>query len=153
MMQQQSTLKSLQVLHKAMLVGQIIFAAIAVFLNYTDKFPPSLASQDQLLQLIAVAVSFACVFIGHAVFKKKVAQARDISGIKEKATLFRTASIIQFALLEAAAMFCIICFLLVGNYSFIALAIAIMLWFAMNAPSKMKAMLLLRMSEEEMESF
>ena len=85
-MQQQSTLKSLQVLHSAMLAGQIVFASIAIFLKNSNNFASLLADKDSLLQIIALAVSFAGFFISSNIFKKKVATARDSPGsIKEKA--------------------------------------------------------------------
>lgn len=153
-MQQQNTLKSLQVLHKAMLLGQVLFAAVVLFLKYSGSFTSSFSHLDKTLQVFAVAISFAGFFIGSALFKKKVQQARDLSAdIKTKAAAYRSASIIQWALLEAPCLFCIICFLLVGNYAFIALAAVLMFWFALNAPSKIKIMMLLRLSEEEMERF
>lgn len=153
-MQQQSTLRSLQILHSAMLAGQLIFAGIAVFLKYNNIFPSSLVNNDNLLQVTALAVSFGGFFIGSSIFKRKIAEARDTAtSMKEKAGVFRSASIIQWALLEAPVLVCIIFFLLVGNYAFIALAAALVLWFFLARPSKMKTMLLLRLSEEEMERF
>jgi hypothetical protein len=153
-MMKQGTLKAMQVLHRAMLVGLIVFAAIAFLLVYTNKFTPSLADMDHVFQVIAVAISFAGFFVGSALSKKKIQEARDSSGdIKTKAGAYRSAGILQWALLEVPCILCIISFLLVGNYAFLALAAAIMCWFALNGPSKIKAMMLLRLSEEEMESF
>lgn len=153
-MKVQSTLKSLQVLHRTMLLGLVLFAAVAVYLKYTGSFSSSLAEKDQLLQLIAIGVSFACVFIGASIFKKKILKLRDSQlTIPEKSSTYRSASVIQWALLEAAAFFCVLCFLLVGNMAFLGLAAALLLWFALTAPSKIKIMLLLRLNEEEMERF
>lgn len=36
----QGTLKAMQILHRAMLLGLILFAAIAFFLVYTNRFLP-----------------------------------------------------------------------------------------------------------------
>jgi len=153
-MNQQGTLRSLQILHKALMLGPVLFGAIAFYLVYTGKFSPSLAEQDQLLQLIAIAISFAAVFIGSSIFKTKVFQIRDAEQtVAEKAAAFRAVCLIQWALLEGASIFCIMCFLLTGNLAFLALAAAVMLWFALTGPSKMKIMLLLRLNETEMESF
>ena len=153
-MQQQGTLKKLQVLHRAMLFGQILFMAVAFFLAYSNNFPPSFSHLDKILQVIGVTISFAGFFIGSSVFKKKLQLARDSSaGIKTKAAAYRSAGIIQWALLEVPSLFCVICFLLTGNYAFIALAAALLFWFALQAPSKIKIMMLLRISENEMEDF
>lgn len=153
-MNQQGTLRSLQILHKALMLGPILFGALAFYLIYSGKFSPTLTEQDQVLQLIAIAFSFAAVFIGSSIFKKKVFEIRDNQPtVAEKAAAFRPVCIVQWALLEGACIFCIICFLLTGNLAFLALAAAVMLWFGLTGPSKMKIMLLLRLNEEDMEDF
>jgi FtsH-binding integral membrane protein len=153
-MKQQGTVRSLLLLHRIMLLALVLLAAIAFLLQYTGNFSPSLAEQDQVLQLIAIAISFAGVFIGAAAFKKRIFQIRDSQQtLNEKSVAYRSACILQWALLEAAALFCIICFMLTGNLAFLCLATAIMLWFALTNPSKMKIMLLLKLSETEMEDF
>jgi hypothetical protein len=153
-MQQQNTIKALQILHKAMLLGQILFAAVVLFLKFSGSFTFSLSCLDKTLQVFAVVISFAAFFIGSALFKKKVQQARDSAlDVKIKADAYRSASVIQWALLEGASLFCIICFLLAGNYAFLALSAALLFWFALNGPSKIKIMLLLGLNEEEMENF
>lgn len=150
----QSTLKSLSILHKALLFGQIMFVAIAMFLKYSGNFPSLLSHLDQILQLSALILSAASLFIGSSLFKKKVQQLRDSAeDIKNKATAYRSVCITQWALIEVPSLFSISCFILVGNYAFLALAGALILWFALTAPSKMKIMLLLRLNEGEMENF
>jgi hypothetical protein len=152
--QQRATIKTLQILHRALLLGVVLFAAIAFFLQYTGKFSSPVREKDQLLQLIAIAVCFAGGFIGASVFKKRILQTRNSQqSIAEKAAAYRSASIIQWALLEGPAIFCIICFLLVGNLAFLALAAAVLFWLALTGPSKIKIMLLLRLAEEDMENF
>jgi hypothetical protein len=46
-------------------------------------------------------------------------------------------------------LFAIICFLLVGNYAFLALAGALMILFAINTPTKIKMAMLLQINEED----
>ncbi len=153
-MNNKSGLKVLAVLHKALLLGQILFAAIAFYLTYSGGFSSQLSHLDKELQLVAVAISFAGVFIGASLFKKKANQLRDSrADVKTKTEAYRSVSIIQWALIEAPSLFNTICFMLTGNYAFLALAGTLILWFALTAPSKMKIMLLLRLKEEEMEEF
>jgi hypothetical protein len=149
-----STLQILQLIHRLMLLGLLLFAMAAFFLKYTGNFFSPLQQKDNLLQLIAIVFSFGGVFAGAAIFKKKVFELRESQqSISEKGAAYRTVCIKQWALLEAPALFCIICFLLVGNFAFLALAAAIMLWFALTMPSKTKIMLLLQLSEAEIEKF
>lgn len=144
------TFKGMQIIHRAMLLGIILFAAIAFFLTYSGNFPPLLQQYDQGLQVAAIVLSLAGFFIGNALFKKKIFQIRSSSdSLSNKFSLYRSASLLQWALLEGPALFTIICFLLVGNYAFLALAGALMILFSINTPTKIKMAMLLQITEEE----
>ena len=92
------TFKALQIIHRAMLLGMILFAAIAFFLNYSGNFPPSLQQYDQGLQVVAIVLSLAGFFIGNALFKKKIFQIRSSSdSLSNKFSLYRSASLLQWA--------------------------------------------------------
>ena len=143
-------LKSLQIVHRALLLGLVLFAAIAFYLNYSGNFIAGLKSYDQPLQVIAITLSFGGFFIGSLLFKKKMQQLKDSSPeLRVKLSTYRSAAIMQWALLECPALFAIICFLLVGNYAFLALAVVFIILFAVTAPNKTKMMLLLQLTEEE----
>jgi hypothetical protein len=144
------TLKALQIIHRAMLLGMILFAAIAFFLNYSGNFSPALQQYDQVLQVIAIALSLGGFFTGNALFKKKIFELRASGNdLDNKLSSYRSASLSQWALLEGPALFAIICFLLVGNYAFLALAGALMILFAINTPTKIKMAMLLQINEED----
>jgi hypothetical protein len=73
------------------------------------------------------------------------------TGVKEKFPAYRSASILQWAILDGPSLFCIICFFLTGNYAFLALSVVIMFLFTMTAPSKSKIILQLQINESEFE--
>ena len=70
---------------------------------------------------------------------------------KEKFALYRTACLIQWALLEGPSIFCTICFFLTGNYAFLGLVLVILFVFVMTTPSKLKMQQQLQISEAELE--
>jgi hypothetical protein len=144
------SLKALQIVHRAMLLGMILFAGIAFFLHYSGNFPSSLQQYDQLLQVVSIVIAAAGFFIGNKLFSKKIFQLRESpDGLDVKLELYRSASLIQWALLEAPALFAIICFLLIGNYAFLALAGALIILFVINTPTKIKMAMLLQVPEEQ----
>ena len=143
-------LKSLRILHLALLAGQCMFLAMVVFVATRNTTSPVSLQTDKILQVIALLVSFAAVFGSMTLFKKKLLKINDTAeNITEKTTQYRAANILQWAMLEGASLFSVICFFLTGNYSFAALAIALIVFFAILIPSKIKMMLQLRLSEEE----
>lgn len=144
-----SNWKSLNILHKALLAGQIIFAFVCFYLVFTKALEFYLQDMDRILQVIAIVFSATGFFAGNFLFKKRLLEARELSsGLNEKFAIYRSGCIIQWALLEGPGIFCIICFFLTGNYAFITLAAVIILLFTILAPSKIKIALLLGVSEE-----
>jgi hypothetical protein len=144
-------LRALNILHKAMLAGQILFAVICLYMVYTKAMVSSMQQDmDKILQVIAIALSAAGFYAGSFLFKRRLLQARETSsGLKEKFAIYRSGCIIQWAFLEGPGIFSIACFFLTGNYAFIALAGVLILLVAILAPSKLKIALLLGVSEEE----
>lgn len=151
-MQKQNGLKTLNILHKALLMGQVFFTAICVFVVYTKSILPPAKELEKVLQVAALIVTVAGIFAGMSIFKKKLMQIREMqSDAKEKFAMYRSASIVQWALLEGPSIFCITCFFLTGNYAFLALAIVIMFLFVLMAPSKNKVIIHLQISEQELD--
>jgi len=150
-MQKENALKLLLVLHKALLMGQLVFGGIGAYLVYTKSVTPAAAELEKVLQVAAIIVAAGGVYGGMRIFKKKLLQARDMESGKEKFALYRSALIIQWALLEAPSLFCIACFFLTGNYAFLALAMVLIFLFVMTAPSKIKMLTQLQISESELD--
>ena len=147
-----SNIKALMVLHKALLLGQVIFAAVSFFLVYTKALVSSNEELDRVLQVAAIILAAAGFFAGTSVFKKRLLQIRDMqTDAKEKFSMYRAACIIQWALIEGPCLFTIIGFFITGNYAFIALAAVLILLFTMMMPSKAKIAFHLGLSEAEME--
>ena len=146
------SLKSLQFVHRAMLISQVIFAVVAFLLLFGNKFIPPFQEYDRILQLIVLSLSFGGFYIGTFYILKRQVEGLKASGLnpRDKFGRYRKASIIQWTLLHGSCLFSIMCFLLVGNISFLALAATLMVLFAMLAPSSIKIQLLLQLSEEDL---
>lgn len=145
-------LTTLNILHKAMLVGQFIFAAAAFYLVYNNLFEPTMKEQERMFQVIAIALTAGGFFGGMNIFKRKLQEIRSMQGSnRERFAAYRTACILQWALVEGPCLFCIIGFLLTGNYAFMALAGVLILLFVMLSPTRNKVMVHLNLSEQEME--
>ena len=151
-MQKGNALKILNVLHKALLMGQVLFAAVCFYLVYTNTMLSPAKEFEKVLQVAALVIVAVGVYAGITIFKKKLQQIRDTqANAKEKFAIYRSACIIQWALLEGPWLFCILCFFLTGNYAFMALAIVVMFLFVMTAPSKIKILMQLQISEADLD--
>jgi hypothetical protein len=131
---------TLKILHNVLLAAQILFIAVLFYLGYTKEQIPSLRNTDKLLQVAAIALSAIAFFGGARFFKQRLLaiRANDKATIKEKLDQYKTASIVQWAMLEGATIFCGISYFITGNAAFLALALVLMLLFGMLAPVKTK---------------
>ena len=152
-MQKANTLKALQLIHTAMLFGQIAFATIAIFLIHSNTFLPAYSLYNKVAQVIILSYSGLVSYIGIQVyFTSKVYAIKDAEAtVKEKFIVFKKASIVKWACIESATLVSIIGFLLVGNYAFLALAFTLIILFAIMGASKAKLMLLLKFTEADIE--
>ena len=144
--------KSLKILHIMLLAGQCLFLAVMVFLVTVRPVKMLDASFDKILQVVALLLSFGGVFAATNIFKKRL-QAIDTNAatMAEIGTQYRAANIFRWAMIEGPSLFAVICFFLTGNYAFAALAVALILFFALSGPSRLKAMIQLRLSEQEVD--
>lgn len=151
-MNKENSLRVLNIFHKALLMGQIIFAAVCVYLVYSGKVKSFSINLDKPLQVAALLLAAAGVFAGNTLFKKKLLQIRDLQeNAKQKFEAYRAASLLQWSLIEVPSIFSIICFFLTGNYAFIALAFLLIMIFAIQAPSKNKVAQQLQVNEADLE--
>ena len=150
-MKNASPFSVLKIMHGAMLIGQLLFIAVLFYLVYSKKITAPLTDQDRIFQVIAIAFAAIAFFAGTSLFKKKITTLREgfNSTAKEKFEKYRSACIVQWALLEGAVLFCGICFFLTGNYAFLALAAVLILLFAMQVPNKTKMALQLGLSSTD----
>jgi hypothetical protein len=152
-MQKGNALKALNIIHKALMAGQILFVSVCAYLVYSQSVVPVVSKElDRVLQVVALVLTAGGIFAGMSLFKKKLIQIREMqTAAKEKFNLYRSTCIVQWALLEGPSIFCIICFFLTGNYAFLALVVVVLFLFAMTAPSKQKVLLQLQISEAELD--
>lgn len=151
-MQKGKALRLLNIIHKALMTGQILFAAVCIYLIYSKSVKPSANDLDKVLQVMALIAAACGIYAGMSFFKKKLLQICEMqTAASEKFDQYKKACIVQWALLEGPSIFCIICFFITGNYAFLALVLIILFLFAMTAPSKQKILLQLQISEPEME--
>lgn len=151
-MKQQGAIQALSIIHKALMLGLVLFSAVCLFLNYSKTVEPPAQDLDKVLQVAALIICAGGIFAGIRIFKRKLAQLREMQATpKEKFELYRSACIIQWALLEGPSLFCIICFFLTGNHAFLALVAVLLFLFATTAPSKLKIQVQMQVSEAELD--
>ena len=145
-------LKSLQVICRALLLGQVMFLAVAIYLKYNNIFGGAMREYDKVLQLIALGVSFVFVWTGFRLFNKKMAEIKAGNiNFDEKLSRYRSAAVMQWAMTEAASILTIVCFMITGNYAFSGLTVVLIFIFSGYYPLKARLVTQMGLSSEEAE--
>ncbi len=140
----------MKIIHRAMYVGPVFFSAVITYLVASKSALDTLGTSQDIMQVIAIALAGLAIVVGEKIFKNKIVQLKETEGTNNKLDLFRQASIIQWALIEGAALFSIIGFFMSTNYAFLALALGLILYLIFLAPSIMKTNLLTGIPKEEL---
>lgn len=105
---------------------------------------------DRLLQLLSVVIAFITVLVGALLFRRRLELVKNgVLPVREKLDNYYQVAMIQWILLTAASAFCILSYLLVGNWSFPALGMALLAILGGLSPFRQKVMLQLRLSEAD----
>jgi hypothetical protein len=152
-MKKNSAFFVLSFMHKAMMVGQVIFLSVLFYLVYSKTLLPPLVEHEKILQVAAILFTSITLFSGIGIFKKKLALIKEdpLTEAKEKFTKYRQASLLQWSLTEAPVLVCGICYFMTGKMAFLALAALPFLFFVMLAPVKNKIIMKLEISEAELD--
>jgi hypothetical protein len=150
-------LRTLKTLHTALLVGMILFASIAVILLGTGSFVvPQPDELHSIFRFVAPLMAVACFFGSTLLFKKKIdaLNAKPQNNLGNKLRQYQAASILRWALLEAAVLTSIIALLLTGKYVYYGSIIFVLLvFFIMYAPTADKIPAQVQMSSQERQQF
>ncbi|MEP6673575.1 MAG: hypothetical protein ABJA78_00405 [Ferruginibacter sp.] len=143
-------LKRLQIIFKALLTGQILFFAVAIFIKYKKLMPDSDEQLNKILQIAILVISFVCVASGIKIFNKKIQQLKDSNlPVGEKFKEYQSAVIVKWAMTEGACIIAIAGYLLTGNYAFLALAVVLLFIFSGYNPVKSRIVQQLELNDEE----
>lgn len=152
-MQQRSNTgtRALGILFFSMLMGQVIFALLAYYMNASGTMIVAVLADNGKNILVAIAGLALLLAIGSFIFyRKKITAAKESAQtVQGKLDVYRSANIIRWALLEAPVLLAIIAFMLSGNKDILFVIAAMLLLFISTKPSVAKAAAALSLSEEE----
>lgn len=149
MQQKISPLKALRFLHKAMMLGMLLFTVVVIFVELQHPGEPIDPTLGKALQVVALALSIGGTAAGFMLFKTQL-QTMDLADTAvNRIAVYRKAAILRWALIEAPVLFSIICFKITGNYAFVALVLALLFVFGAVRPSTQVIMFQLKLTEAE----
>ncbi|MCU0353259.1 MAG: hypothetical protein MUD08_05895 [Cytophagales bacterium] len=141
---------SQNMIYIALIVGQMLFAAVTVYLRSSGQMSNETGELTGLLQYLVPLVSVGGAAGGFQLFKIMLQAAKKQSGLSDKVSRYGTALIVRYALLEAPSLFSIVSYFLTGNYLFLAIAGVIIVLFLFIRPTKEKLEQDLELNQSEL---
>lgn len=132
----ESLIKTMSIIHLALLAGQMLLA-LGAFAQSTKIFFGIMYLNDDYMYAVPI-LALVGFFGGYLLFKKQLKVIRYRSSLNEKLSGYQNALIIRFALLEIPSLFAIAAYMLNGNLFFLAVSGALMVYFVFLRPTTEK---------------
>ncbi|GGH76262.1 MAG: hypothetical protein EP346_01050 [Bacteroidetes bacterium] len=146
--------KTLQIIHIALLMGQILFCFVA-FLN-VDK-EGVMHFNSNLTSNVLYVVCITLVIVGNTanyfISNKFLNQVKNGNNLKTKFHQYQVSMIIRYAIIEGANLFTIVVFMLTGNTLMLYIAIAVIGIMGLLRPRRTHFTDLAELTSEEMREF
>ncbi len=126
--------KSLAKIHAALILAQLIFMVLALFLR-AEGYISTGAGRFSYLSYILPVVFFAGLFAGNRVYKHKTKIASGKSTLAKKLNLYRKGIIKRYSVWIISSLLAIASYLLTGIWIYLALSGLIVVVFFANRPT------------------
>ena len=126
-------LRSMNLLHLALLAGMVGFCIVSFFV--VDQVKLKDEFMEMILPVMAV-IGLGSVFGGLFLFRKMNSNIPEDATFAEKLNKYRGTSIIKWALIEGPTLLCIACYIITAQIGFIVAAIGLILFFILHRPAK-----------------
>jgi hypothetical protein len=146
-------LRASQILCLALMIGNLIFAAIISLLVATQGATmPQSEEYGDIFLYAALGIAALCVFFAVPGYNKRIATAKNRAGsLNDKLNLYRALLILYMAPCEFAALFAIIAFFLTGNYYLLGLVFVMLGMMLSRFPFKKRAISVLNLNWQEQQ--
>jgi len=129
-------IKSMSIIHAALLAGQLLFIITAFGISSKVHF--TVSDTEDVFIFIVPLLAIAGFMGGYILFKRKLKELQAKNSLGEKMVAYQTALIIRFALLEGPSLFGIVAFMQTGNLFFLVISALLMLYFFSLRPTRDK---------------
>jgi magnesium-transporting ATPase (P-type) len=142
---------SLKIIYLGLVMGQIIFIAIFLFLVYSGN-SGEMQDLSNILLFVAFVLVASAVFAANKIFNLKMSQIDENNSLEYKLSEYRTSLIIKFGILEGPSLLSIVFFFMTANELFLVFSILILGFFFIYRPSNSKIASDLKLKANEVDT-
>lgn len=149
-----SDIKAIQVVYSSLIIGPLLFLIVSIFLiSQGGAFVTDDVNFMNMMLLVALIMSVLTITTGIIIFKSRMKAISPDAEVKEKIIVYRATMIIRAALMEGAAFFSIVCFLLFGHYVFFVIALVCLGIMLVFFPTRTRIANEIKNNVEDLEAF
>jgi hypothetical protein len=141
--------KGLNIVYLALLVGQVFFILIALFLFYYARFNVGAAELSEFLIYIVPLFTIAGILASNFLYRKRISMIKLKQELPVKLDNFRSLVVVRLALLEAPSFFAIVAYLLTAQLIYLGFSALIIFVFLTVRPTRMRVISDLELNREE----
>jgi hypothetical protein len=130
-------LKTLTILHLALMMAQLIFIALIFVLVNEENTIIDISTQNLLLISVPILV-IGIIILGKYFYQQKLKKTQLKTDLKKKLKEYQSLQIVHFAFSEVGALTCFLSSFLSQNLVFVYGSIGVLLYFLTIKPSKLK---------------
>ncbi len=131
-----SFVKTLTVIHFALVAGLSLFAGMFLYLD-KDKMNFELNTEDTML-LIFPVIAIGALTMSKIIPQKLLQKAKKEENLRSKLAKYQSATIVKYALIEGPAVLGIVFFMSTSNAAFIAISGICIIYLILQRPTKSK---------------
>jgi hypothetical protein len=128
--------RTLNVIHYALLAGQLLFAGVALYLTY-GKNQVMNAPKEVFIYVVPLMAVLA-VLVGQAIYRIKTKKLIRYQSLTAKMTEYLSIFIIRLAFIEGASLFAIVVYLMTVETIFMGIAVLLIVYFVLLRPTRIK---------------
>lgn len=128
--------KGLNIVYFALIVGQLFFVTIAIFIGLNMPIAIEEAEVRMIVTIVISLLVASGISASHMIFNSKLKKIKEKSNIIEKTVEYRSVLILRYALLEGPSMLATVGYLLTGYLLFIGVVSVVITFFIILKPSK-----------------
>lgn len=133
----QPRFKTIQIIHLALLLGQVVFGFVAFNAVQTDgTMHLNVDVSSNILYIVCLFLLVAGNTVSYFITSKLLNAVKEGDSLQAKFTSYQTALIIRFAMMEGANLFVLVVFMLTGNSLLLYVAIAVIAVMGLIRPTR-----------------
>jgi hypothetical protein len=149
----QNQLKAANILFNALLLGVLLFQAIAIaVIKFNGRLSAFNNHVETAFLILALTIALICLMSALSGYRKRLGSIdKSVVNFDQRFDNYRTAMIFYMALCEFPALFAIIAFMLTGNYWFVAISLVMLGAMMFKQPTKARVIRELELGSQDQQ--